>query len=120
MNNKKGLISAAIELANEQKEKPVKCSQCKGVGEVKGTFGGSVWDCFHCDGTGYVGNSTSIAKWFRQVLIKRTQQIRTMHKQYKTLEAESDRIKRLFPDWEEAYKKDVEAEFIEANRSRFD
>lgn len=124
MSKKKDLVSAAVEMAAEQELKPDKCKHCKGKGETEGMFKGSVWECFHCDGTGYTGSTTSIAKWFREVLIKRTNQLLEIRKQFNLIKQENEQLKSLLkdlePQWEDKLKVKLHAECMEANRSRFD
>ncbi|MFI3273256.1 hypothetical protein [Vibrio sp.] len=116
----KNRVDAALKMAEEQQSRPEKCSHCHGKGETKGLFGGSYWECFHCDGTGYHGNATSIAKWFRVVLMKRTNTLLDVRRQFKLLKAENDLLKEIYPDWEERLKTEMEEQFIRKNRSRFD
>lgn len=120
MSKKRDLVSAAVELAAEKGQKPDKCKKCKGKGETAGMFKGTTWECFHCDGTGYTGSTTSIAKWFREVLIKRTTQLLEIRQQFKYLKKENDHLKQIYPDWEVKLKEKLTCEHMEANSSRFD
>ncbi|MCD9516423.1 hypothetical protein [Photobacterium carnosum] len=113
-------VDAALKMAKEQQLKPKPCPCCHGKGETKGLFGDSLWECFHCDGTGYSGNAISIAKWFRAVLMQRTKLLLDIRNQFKLLQAENNLLKQIYPDWKERINIEMAEQCIRKNHSRFD
>ncbi|MFW1108388.1 hypothetical protein ACEWA7_20315 [Vibrio parahaemolyticus] len=119
MKSKRSLVDAAIELANKPESLPDACPSCKGKGKTKSLFS-KAWDCFHCDGLGYVGDPMSIAKWFKEALIKRTEKIKLLKLRCSVLAQENEALKSIYPDWEARLKEHYEVKTNEKYRSRFD
>lgn len=119
------IVDSAMKIAEEKasedgKQPPKTCHHCKGKGETAGIYGGTKWECLHCDGTGYLGSGVSIAKWFKLALTKRTEKLLNLRRLIVKLQTENELLKNLYPDWQDKVNAEMEDRFVKNHHSRFD